>query len=346
LFATTVAGLGPILADEIGEIPGATVTGLGADGRSALVMFDVDGARAGRALGLRIAEDVFVAVDRTSLADADAARRVARRAWPPERVGPALSRWTRLAVRRGGSAPLTYRVVVRLRGERSLRRTELRRELVRAVGQDRPRWRPGDPSQLEIWVLEYRHGRLVTGLRASDARMRQHGGRRAERPGALRPVVAAAMVRSAGRPGLSLLDPCCGSGSILAEAVRSGWTAHGADIDAAAVRVARRNVPDAGLDVGDARRLDRPDGSVDACVSNLPFGRRYAVEGDRAGWLRRVLSEMARVTRPGGRVVVLVPDVPAAAVPATLRRSSTHRLRLLGTSTAMWCYDVSADTTS
>jgi tRNA G10 N-methylase Trm11 len=195
-----------------------------------------------------------------------------------------------------------------------------------------------------VWVLEYRPGRFVTGLRVSDATMRQHGGRRAERPGALRPAVAAAMVRQAGRSDPPrgrepLLDPCCGSGSILVEAVRCGWTARGFDIDREAVRVARRNVPDATVDVGDARHVELPDGSVAACVSNLPFGRRYAVEGRPAAWLRHVLTEMARLTRPGGRVVVLAPDVPAAAVPAALRRRSRHRLLLLGQPTAMWCYE-------
>jgi hypothetical protein len=48
---------------------------------------------------------------------------------------------------------------------------------------------------------------------------------------------------------------------------------------------------------------------------------------------------MARLTRPGGRVVVLAPEVPASAEPSALRRRSRHRLRLLGQPTAMWCYE-------
>jgi SAM-dependent methyltransferase len=105
------------------------------------------------------------------------------------------------------------------------------------------------------------------------------------------------------------------------------------------VRVARRNVPNAAVELGDARHVRLPDGSVAACVSNLPFGHRHAVQGRPAVWLRNVLAEMARLTRPGGRVVVLAPDVPAGAVPAALRRRSHHRLRLLGQPTTMWCYD-------
>jgi hypothetical protein len=49
MFAATAPGLGPSLAGEIGEISGATVTDVGADGRSDLVMFDVDVAAVGDA---------------------------------------------------------------------------------------------------------------------------------------------------------------------------------------------------------------------------------------------------------------------------------------------------------
>jgi SAM-dependent methyltransferase len=334
MFAATVPGLGAILADEVGEVAAASVTGIGADGRSELVLFDVDTVRSLPVPDLSVAEDVFLEAGRATRADDDTVRGLAGRIWRPHRVAPALSRWVGL---RGDAA--TFRVVVRVRQERSFRRTDLRRELVGTIARDRPRWRPADPARLEVWVLEYRPGRFVTGLRVSDATLRQHGGRAVERPGALRPAVAAAMVRQAGRSDLLLLDPCCGSGSILMEAARCGWTVRGIDIDGDAVRVARHNVPDAAVEVGDARHVALPDGSVAACVSNLPFGRRYGVQGRPAAWLRSVLAEMARLTRPGGRVVVLAPHVPAAAVPAGLRRRSRQRLRLLGQPTALWCFD-------
>jgi SAM-dependent methyltransferase len=91
--------------------------------------------------------------------------------------------------------------------------------------------------------------------------------------------------------------------------------------------------------VGDARRVNLADATVDACVSNLPFGHRYAVQGDTDAWLREVLAEMARLTRPGGRVVVLVPRVPDRVLPPTLLPTSAHPLRLLGRPTTLWCFD-------
>jgi tRNA G10 N-methylase Trm11 len=182
----------------------------------------------------------------------------------------------------------------------------------------------------------------MAGLRVSDARMRQHDGRVVERSGALRPTVAAAMVRLAGRPPGLLLDPCCGSGTILAEALEVGWQARGIDIDPEAVGVARHNVPKALVDEGDARRLDVEDGSVDACVSNLPFGRQYGVQGGMQTWLRAVLGELQRVTRPGARIVLLTPSVPPTVLPPALRLTDRIPVRLLGTRTILWAYDRAA----
>jgi 23S rRNA G2445 N2-methylase RlmL len=206
------------------------------------------------------------------------------------------------------------------------------------VRRDCPRWRVADPAEIELWVLEYRPGSFVAGVRVSDVSMRQHGGREAERRGALRPTVAAAMVRLAGKSRGALLDPCCGSGTILGEAAARDWQARGSDIDPVALRVARRNAR-APLVLADARELPVRDGSAGACVTNLPFGRQYEVEGDPAVWLGRVLAEMTRVTRPKGRVVVLTPSVPKATLPNALREVRRAPLVLLGTRTTIWSYE-------
>ena len=105
-----------------------------------------------------------------------------------------------------------------------------------------------------------------------------------------------------------------------------------------AVRGAARNahVPVA---VADARDLPVGDGVVGACVANLPFGRQYHVEGDPVVWLRRVLAEMTRVTRPKGRVVVLAPDVAKRALPKALREIRRVPIVLLGTKTTIWSYE-------
>lgn len=227
---------------------------------------------------------------------------------------------------------MTYRVIARVLDERRFLRTELRRAVADAIGTHRPRWRTADPADLEIWVLEYRKGHFVAGLRLSDRRMRQHGeGRESERHGALRPVVAAAMVRLAGQSPGELLDPCCGSGTIVREALDSGWQARGSDVDLDAVEIARTNLPGVAVERADALKLSHPDGSFDAVVSNLPFGKQFTVDGDPSAWLRDALREFARVTRPGGRVVVLVPPpLPRNPRGLSLRNRSRRRRRRCG----------------
>jgi tRNA G10 N-methylase Trm11 len=170
-------------------------------------------------------------------------------------------------------------------------------------------------------------------------RMRQRGGREIERSGALRPTVAAAMVQLAGQPDGALLDPCCGSGTILMAAAEAGWRAQGSDIDPEAVRIARTNAPGVAVRVGDVRRLTLDDCAVHACVGNLPFGKQYAVPQDMSHWLRAGLAEMARVTRPGGRIVLLAPAIAPDVVPGTLALARRVRIRLLGTQTTIWAYD-------
>lgn len=337
MFAMTIPGLATLLSGELGDEDGLAVADSGFDGRADVILFEASRGTHGAAVDLELAEDVFVEVGRTLRAHGDHPRWIAQWIWRPERVEQALSVWADLvAPLRGG---MTFRVIVRVLHERSFLRTELRRQFVTVIERDRSKWRVEDPARLEVWVTEYRPGRFVAGLRLSDIGMRQRGGREVERAGALRPVLAAAMVRLAGEPGGRLLDPCCGSGTILREARRRGWEAMGFDINPEGVEIANANTGDVDVRVADARRLDLEDASVHAVVSNLPFGRQYGVEGSMESWLRQVLAEMARVTAADGRVVLLAPDIPRDVVPSALLPTERHKLQLLGSKTSLWAFD-------
>jgi len=135
---------------------------------------------------------------------------------------------------------------------------------------------------------------------------------------ALKANVAYALLRLAhlDAPPDALLDPFCGSGTILLEAADL-WPevrGYGNDWNEEAVAGARENVERAGLTDritirgGDvwhlAERFD--DVTADLIVTNPPFGVRMASSMDFFPFYRRVLGQMAEVLRPGGTVVMLV----------------------------------------
>ena len=106
------------------------------------------------------------------------------------------------------------------------------------------------------------------------------------------------------RAGSRVLDVASGSGDLArAFAKRVGPTGQVwmTDINAAMLGVGRDRMLDAGLfapmALCDAEKLPFPDATFD-CVS-VAFGLRNMTHKDRA------LAEMARVARPGGRVLVL-----------------------------------------
>jgi tRNA G10 N-methylase Trm11 len=318
-------------------LPGIKVHDFGFDGRSDVILFDAARGSRDEVFDLGMTEDLFVEVGRTLRSGGDRSNWIAGRIWRSERVQRALSVWADRV--RPLSGTMTFRVIVRVLQERSFLRTDLRRQFTDIVAAERPKWRVADPAQIEVWVSEYSAGRFVAGLRLSDVRMRQREGRAVEREGALRPTVARAMVSLAGEPSGVLLDPCCGSGTILSESLSAGWDVRGCDIDPEAVGISRENVPGAITDVGDVRKLDLEDASIGACVSNLPFGKQYLVPGETGSWLRTALLEIARVTHPGGRVILLAPEIPRSAVPTELRMHDRHQIRLLGLKTTLWVFD-------
>jgi hypothetical protein len=338
MFASVVAGATPLVTRELKRLPGVQVTEVGFDGRADLILFEVDRGCRESLSQLRTIEALFVEVGRTTRASGDRPNLIAQRVWRPEQVEKALSAWSQAVRPLAGT--MTYRVTARVRQERSFRRTDLRDGLSRSISLGKPRWKAADPAQLEAWIGEYRPGHLVAGLRLSDGTAQRRDGRAAERPGALPPTVGAMMVGLAGPPRRNLLDPCCGSGTILSEALAAGWsTVRGIDIDPDAVAAAARNAPAATVWRGDARELTLPAGSVAAVVSDLSSARQHGAPDDPATWLAEVLAEMERITRPGGRVVLLAPEIPGAAIPERLKITAQRPLRLGGTTTTLWAFD-------
>ena len=105
-------------------------------------------------------------------------------------------------------------------------------------------------------------------------------------------------------PGSDALDVCCGTGDLALELRRRigpDGRVVGSDFSEPMLELARRKSGDEGLPVefGWADALDLPygDGSFDAVT--VGFGARNLAD------LEKGLSEMGRVLRPGGRLVIL-----------------------------------------
>ncbi len=171
-------------------------------------------------------------------------------------------------------------------------------------------YRPDDREadlNLRIFI---EHENAYVGVRLSKRPLHERAYRQVERTGSLKPPVAAAMLRLVDlQPGQTLLDPCCGSGTILIEAAIIGAQARGGDSDAGALEAARLNTQAArvevSLDQWDARRLPLADDSIEQVVTNLPWGRQVTVDDELEHFYRAVCAEIERVLIPGGKAAVL-----------------------------------------
>jgi ubiquinone/menaquinone biosynthesis C-methylase UbiE len=112
----------------------------------------------------------------------------------------------------------------------------------------------------------------------------------------MRPVHQAAVDALCPLAGQALLDAGCGSGQLLRLAAAAGATVSGLDASAALLGVARGQLPDADLRTGDIGELPYDDSGFDVVTAFNAI--QYAADPKTA------VAELARVTRPGGRVLI------------------------------------------
>lgn len=104
---------------------------------------------------------------------------------------------------------------------------------------------------------------------------------------------------------LSVLDVACGTGDMMVELTKYGYTVTGVDLSEQMLAVARRKAASARFQLADAEALPFAAASFDAVT--CAFGVRNFVH------LEQGLGEMVRVLKPGGRMAILelaTPDNP------------------------------------
>ncbi|TCC64727.1 methyltransferase domain-containing protein [Kribbella pittospori] len=139
--------------------------------------------------------------------------------------------------------------------------------------------------------------------------MRRFG--RLERlPWSTTPLIAEVLVRLAKlQPGQRIVDPFCGTGTILLAALRRQPTGRvfGTDHDPRALAIANRQQP-GGLTQATAQALPYAAGSVDRIITNLPFGKLVGTHHANRTLYPAALSEISRVLTADGRAVLLTED--------------------------------------
>lgn len=174
------------------------------------------------------------------------------------------------------------------------------------------------PSLMSVWntaptcARVQRNGRYVPGSAAHPAKML--------------PAIAAHAIRVYTRPGDLVLDPMCGIGTTLVEAIRLGRNALGIEYEPRWARLAALNTrlatqdPGAGTGTvhrGDARQLTGLvpavfHGAVDLVVTSPPYGNS--------------LHGHVRSTRETGERGVVKKDYRYSHDPANLAHASTDQL--------------------
>ena len=341
LYAMTIGGIESVASDEITRDLGGEVkkTSRG------LVVFRLDDLTPD-VLALRTTEDVFLLAWGSDSLTYTAADLDTIRTWTAKKPD-----WEHLfklhhKLRPKTKGRPTYHIVCQMQGEHGFRRADAREAFVAGLAGKIPHgWQYNNENAwLEIWLTIYSKT-AVCGVRLSDRTMRHRTYKLDHIAASLRPTVAAAMVRLAGiGPGMTVLDPFCGAGTILAEAIdvarkrsKAGRVrVIGGDIDPNAVFVTSQNLEKVGpIDLArwDSRALPLECESVDRIISNPPFGKQLSSVDQIGPLYEAAAKEWDRVLRPGGRAVLLAMEGELLKRVLLARKWSparSTRVRMLG----------------
>lgn len=150
-------------------------------------------------------------------------------------------------------------------------------------------------------------GRVMGKIDRGAYNDRRPGDRPFFHPGVMMPRTARALVNLAlVRPGEIMLDPFCGTGGILIEGELVGARTIGMDMDRFMIWGCRKNIGSSDLVRSDAIQLPLGSGTIDAVVTDLPYGQSVSIRAETMEHLyENALSEIRRVLKPGKRAVVV-----------------------------------------
>lgn len=304
LFAITNRGLETISAEEMAQIRGIQVKSVGY--RHILATYT---GKAANLLALRTIDDIFIYL--TEWQEISPHRVTLTRF---QQLALDLDLWDAVNVR-GEIHPLgekiTFSISANFVGRRNYTADEIKLAVAQSI-ETITGWhyteddRQGDIN-LRIFI---EHENALVGIRLANAPLYKRTYKQEHIPGSLKPSVAAALLFLAQtQPNQTLLDPCCGAGTILIEAASQNLNAIGGDQEDTALAAATRNAQAANVSITlqrwDARALPHPTHTIDRIVSNLPWGRQVEVDDTLTAFYQAACQEIERVTVQNGRIVLL-----------------------------------------
>ena len=177
----------------------------------------------------------------------------------------------RAAIRAAGLHADAFRVSV-VKKPRSLKinAMELARDLGSMIGGNANLSSPQVTFLVVLTAEKIWFGRLLS---ESDNMWLAHNRRPHVTSSSLPARLARVLVNLVARPGDSLLDPCCGTGTVVMSAAHSGIRAVGYDTNLRMIGATTKNLQHFGLTadvaLGDARQVC---GQFDAIATDLPYG--------------------------------------------------------------------------
>jgi tRNA (guanine6-N2)-methyltransferase len=304
IFALTTRGLEAISTAEMAFLPGVNIT----ETTYRRVAAEYDGSLA-PLLNLRTVDDLYLHMATWTNVGHTRDTLAAIQEWSAELdLIPTVQACIKVRLIR--SSPL-FSVTASFVGKRNYSADEIKTAVATGIASSSGWTYTPDDRQADLNIRIFiEHEIAYVGVRLSKSPLHERSYKQTQRPGSLKPPVAAAMLHLAKvSPAMKLLDPCCGAGTILIEGAQIGAVCVGGDIDLEAVVASQTNVSTAGATIDirqwDAQALPLPDQSVDRVVTNLPWGRQINVDAELGGFYRGVCAEIERVLKPGGRVAIL-----------------------------------------
>jgi len=306
-FASLIAGLEPIVADELRErLPGVRLLGM-LRGRA---FFACPGHPAD-ILRLMTVENIFAYLGQIEGIEPDEAGLSRIQSWMAAvDLEPALALHGLL---HGARAEPSFRITASRSGTHAF----ISQQVAASAGAGvvaHYGWRvdlEGYDLEVRVYVTE---DSALVGLRLSPEALHKRA-RVAHGAASLNPTVAHAMCRLC-RPeaGEVFADPMCGAGTILVERARLGEAGLliGGDFFEQPLRMAQQNLAAEGARAAllrwDARKLPLAGDCVDKVACNLPWGRRSGSHLVNRHLYPGLVRQLAHVLRPGGLAALLTQE--------------------------------------